>query len=141
MALLIDGFSTTVAFDSDSDVKLYEKSVMAPGIDAGGAIDITTMRNATWRTFAAKSLKTLSEASMTVSYDGSVYSEIILLLGVTDKITVTFPDGGTFEFHGFLNTFSPGSAEEGEQPEADCSIVITNATEAGVETPPVYVAG
>lgn len=140
MALLVDGFSTTITFDADNDIKLYEKSVTAPGVDQGGAIDITTMLNTNWRTFAAKTLKTLTEVSMSVSYDTVAYTEVIALIGVTDKITITFADGAFLEFYGFLNTFSPGSAEEGEQPEADCSIVITNATAAGVETAPAYTA-
>lgn len=138
MALLTDGFSTTISFAADADIKLYEKSVTVPGVDLGGAIDITTMLNTNWRTFAAKSLATLTEASFTVSYDTVAYAEVIALVGMIDIITITWPDTATLAFMGYLNTFSPGGAEEGEQPEADCTIVVTNANQAGVETAPTH---
>lgn len=136
---LDDGFSTKIAFAADPDVSFWEKSVKPPGIDGGDAIDTTTMHNTTWRTFAARALRTLTESSITVAYDPKVYDQIVALINVNGWITVHFPDGSILNFVGFLRSFEPGDNSEGAQPEATISITPTNILN-GVETAPDYSA-
>lgn len=139
MAALTDGYQTLIGFDADPTVLFYEKTVTPPGVVGGGEIDTSTMQNSTWRTRNPKALITLSEASLTVAYDPATYPEIIALVNVNNLITVTFPDGATLAFWGWLDEFTPGEHVEGEQPTADITVIPSNHN-AGVETAPAYTA-
>ena len=135
---LDDGYQTLISFAADPTVLFYEKTVTPPGVDGGGEVDTTTMLNTTWRTRNPKALISLSNASMRVAYDPETYPEIVALVNVNNLITVTFPDGDTLAFWGWLNTFVPGEHVEGEQPEAEIEIIPSNQNASGVETAPVH---
>lgn len=135
MARMDDGFSTTITLANGTT--LFEKSVTPPGLDGGGAIDTTTMRNTLYRTNSPKSLITLSESSVTVAYDPAAYSTLITALNTNQLITITFPDTSTIAFWGFLNSFTPGENTEGEQPTAELTIIPSNHDNA---SPPAEVA-
>lgn len=137
-ARLDDGYQTLISFAADPTVLFYEKTVTPPGVDGGGEVDTTTMLNSAWRTRNPKALITLSNAAMTVAYDPATYPEIVALVNVNNLITVTFPDGDTLDFWGWLNTFTPGEHQEGEQPTADIEIIPSNQNASGVETAPVH---
>lgn len=141
---LDDGFSTKIAPAADPDVSFWEKTVQPPGIDGGDAIDTTTMHNITWRTMAPRALKTLTECSVTAAYDPNLYNSILSLINLETSWTVRFPDGSTLDFFGFLKNFEPQEHQEGEQPEANITIVPTNQDPTtGAEAAPVLtnVAG
>ena len=135
---LDDGFSTVITIANLPLVKLYEKEVTPPPISGGGPIDVTTMRNMAWRTSAPKSLKTLGQVSTTVAYATEVIDLVIAQIQVNQLILVTFPDSSSFEFWGWIDSFTPSSHKEGEQPTAAMVIhpSLRNADE--VETAPVY---
>lgn len=133
-----DGFSTLVTLANAPSIKLYEKEVTPPGVSGGGANDTTTMRNTAWRTNAPKKLKSLSAMKFTAAYDPAVYDDIVANVNVNQEITVTFADGSTLKFWGWINEFTPGAAKEGEQPTADVSIEPSNRNASGAETAPVY---
>lgn len=137
MSRLDDGHQTLISFAADPTVLFYEKTVTPPGIDGGGEVDTTTMLNSAWRTRNPKALKTLTNAATTVAYDPGCYSEVIALCNVNTLITVTFPDGATVAFWGWLNTFTPNEHVEGEQPTAEITIIPSNQNASGVETAPV----
>lgn len=140
MSRLDDGFSTVISFASDTDIKLYEKSVTPPGVSGGGEVDTSTMLNTVWRTRNPKQLKTLSESSFVAAYDPAVYTEIVALVNINNLITITFPDGATLAFWGWLDEFSPGELVEGEQPTAEITIIPSNQNASGDETAPVFTA-
>lgn len=143
MAIQEDGFSTTISFSaggSGIEVFMEEKTVAPPGISGGGANDVTTMRNTAWRTNAPKQLKTLTNSTITVAWDPAIYDEILAILIVNQLLTITFPDGATVDFWGWLDEFTPGDQEEGEQPTADIVIIPSNRNEAGEEVGPDYTA-
>jgi hypothetical protein len=133
-----DGFSTTITFADNPTVKFYEKGVTPPSIEGGGANDTTTMLNTTWRTRAPKKLKTLGEMSMTAAYDPEVYDDIVGMINNNQLVTVNFPDGETLAFYGWVDNFAPGEIVEGEQPEAEVTIICSNQNDSGVETPPTF---
>jgi len=137
---LRDGYQSLVAIGADTNIKLWEKQVTPPGVEGGDAIDITTMWNYDWRTFAPRSLKTLTEMTFTAAYDPAVYDEIVAAINVNDENTVYFPDGSSITFWGYLKNFTPGANAEGAQPEATVTIVPTNEN-AGTEEPPIYASG
>lgn len=137
MARIDDGFATLITFSENSAVSFYEKTVTPPGVEGGGEVDTTTMRNTAWRTRSPKKLKTLSNGSITVAYDVAVFDEIVAMVNVNQLITVTFPDGETLSFWGWLDSFKPGEIQEGEQPTAEIEIIPSNQNSSGVEVAPV----
>lgn len=137
MSLQTDGHSTTITFAGVTSVLFVEKEVTPPGIEGGGENDTTTMANTAWRTRQPKKLKTLAPASLTVAYDPDAYTEILALINVNVPIVITFPDDETLTFYGWLDTFTPGSNVEGEQPTADITIIPSNQNSSGTETAPV----
>jgi hypothetical protein len=138
MAILTDGHPTTVTFSLNPTVPFCEKEVTPPGMQGGGANDITTMKNVTWRTMAPKNLRTLSEMSMTSAYDPSVYNDIVAMINQNQQVTVNFPDGSSVTFWGWLDDFTPGAAVEGEQPTADVTVIPSNYDDNENEVAPVY---
>lgn len=140
MSRIDDGFSTTIGFAGAPSIKFWEKEVTPPGVSGGGAVDTTTMRNEEWRTMSPKQLKTLSPAKLTVAYDPAVYTDIVAQVNVNQLITITFPDGSTLAFWGWLDEFTPGKNAEGEQPTAEVTIQPSNQNASKVETDPVYTA-
>ena len=138
MARIDDGFSTTITFEDDSSVQLWEKEVTPPGISGGGPNDTSTMRNTAWRTMAPKSLKSLTPCSFVAAYDPAVYDEIVTMLNSNQLITVTFPDDSTLAFYGWIDEFTPNANVEGAQPTANVTIQPSNQNDSGTETAPVY---
>ena len=141
MARIDDGFPTTISFADNPSVRFYEKEVTPPGIDGGGEIETTTMRNVSWRTKNPKQLRTLSECSFVAAYDPVVYNDIVSMVNVNQLITITFPDDSTLAFWGWLDSFKPGKNAEGEQPTAGVTIIPSNQDADGAEIAPVYETG
>ena len=141
---LQDGYQTLITFVSNTDIKFWERTVTPPGIDGGDPIERTTMHNTAWRTFGARSLRTLTPVSTTVTYDPAVLEEIMNvttgLLNVETTITVTFADLSTIAFYGYLQNFEPSEVSEGSDPEATITIQPTNwDPDADVEAGPTVV--
>ena len=137
MSRIDDGHSTLVTFANYPSVKLWEKEVTPPGVSGGGENDTTTMHNTAWRTRSPKQLKTLSSASFTAAYDPAVFSDIVSMVNENQQITVTFADGQTLTFWGWLDEFSPQRAQEGSQPTCEITIIPSNQNASNVETAPV----
>lgn len=142
---LDDGHPTTISFTGGftagaGALLMYEKELTPPGIEGGGANDTTTMRNSTWRTRSPKKLITLADAGIVVAYNPEVFDEMVAMVNVNNEITITFPDGSTLAFWGWIDSFVPNACVEGEQPTADVTIVPSNQNAAGVETAPVLTA-
>ncbi len=140
---LPDRHSTLITFATNDVIKFWEKSVTPPGIDGGDAVETHTMHNTVWRTMASRTLQTMTEASASVAYDPATYDEIIALINVETTITVTFADGSTLAFFGYLRTFEPDECVEGTQPTATITIQPTNrdtVTPFAEEGPVIYDA-
>ncbi len=135
-----DGFSTTVDFSLAPSVTFWEKTVTPPGVQGGGANDITTMRNTRYRTMAPKKLVTLSEMNLTVAYDPACLDDIMDMIQINGEITLNFPDGSTWVFWGWLDEFTPGENAEGSQPTATVKIIPSNMDDSLAEIAPVYAA-
>lgn len=133
-----DGFSTIYTFSANGAVAFYERETTPPGVDGGGANDTTNMRNTEWRTRAPKKLKTLSDAGTTVMWKSEAFEDVVDMVNVNQLITLTFPDGSTLAFWGWLNKFTPNAHKEGEVATAMVEIIPSNQNGSGVETGPVY---
>lgn len=133
-----DGYATFYEFAESSSVLFRERSVTPPGIDGGDEIDTTTMRNLKWRTRQPRQLLSLTESSVTVSYDPEIYSDILDMINVNQLVTITFPDGSQLAFWGFVKNFTPGENTEGEFPTATITVVPTNQDNDALEVDPVF---
>ena len=88
----------------------------------------------------ARSLKTLTPVSTTATYDPDVYNEIESAINVETTITVTFADGSTIAFFGYLQNFEANEVSEGEDPECTITFQPTNwDPAANVEAGPTVV--
>ena len=134
---LDDGQATRLTFATDPDVSIWEKAVQPPSLSGGGAIETTTFLNTVYRTRAPKSLLSLEDMSFTAAYAPSVYNDMIAMMNVNQLITITFSDASSLAFYGFVDEFAPQEVAEGEQPEAECTVIPT-LQNAGVETAPVF---
>lgn len=138
---LDDGFTTKITMSADATIEFWEKTVQPPSVDGGDAIETTTMHNTIWRTFAPGPLLSLGEVSVTAAYDPDVYAAIVAQLNDEQTITVTFADGTTIAFFGFMRTFEPQEVTSGEQPEANIVFQPTNYDRTNhVEAAPVLTA-
>lgn len=140
MARIDDGHPTLIQFSLDPDVKLWEKTIKPPGLDAGGPNDTTTMRNIRWRTRQPKKLITMTPLTGTFAYDPVVYDELEAMLGINQLLTVLFADGSSVAAWGWLDKFEPGDSAEGGQPTASVTVEFSNQNDSQVETGPVYTA-
>ncbi len=123
---LADGYQSLITFANDPDISIWEKSITPPAVDGGDTIEQTTMHNSVWRTMKPRALATLADSTFTGAYDPDIYDEILAILNQEDTVTVTFPDGSTLAFFGYLRLFTPNELTEGEQPDAVVTITPTN---------------
>lgn len=141
MARIDDGHQTLITIGAGSTAPyMWEKTVTPPGVEGGGENDITTMHNTTWRTRSPKQLKTLSPMSCRVTYDPQLYSKLAAAVNVNNEITITWPDGSTLKFWGWLDSFKAAELQEGAPGEADITIIPSNQNGSGGETAPVWTA-
>lgn len=134
---LDDGYQTLISFANAPSVKFYEKTVTPPGMDAGGEVDVTTMRNVKYRTRNPKHLITSTNISATVAWDPAAYNDVVSMIHVNQLITITLPDASTVAIWGWLDKFTPGEHREGEQPTATIDIIPSNQDNAQTEQQPV----
>ena len=138
---LQDGFSTLIGFANDPTIKLKEMQVTPPGVSAGKAIDLTSMRNTTLRTASAARLKTLTNGKINCQYDPKMLQDCLSMVGVNQLITVTFPDNSTWAFWGWLDSMIPAALEEGKLPTAEVVLIPSNHNLSGAEVDAIYTAG
>lgn len=139
---LIDGYQTRIAFSLAPTAGFWEKTIKPPALDGGEKIPQTTMRNSALRTFAPRSLYELSDFTSTGAYDPDMYNVFRSLVNQKlGSVTITWPDGSTLDFYGFLQKFEPADLAEGTQPEATITVVVTNFDKANnVEAAPVFTS-
>ncbi len=138
---LEDGYQTLVTFSANTTISFWEKTVTPPGMDGGDAIEQSTMHNVRWRTFAARSLITLTEGKVKAAYDPNLYNQLLTNLNQPGTFTITFPDGSTLAFFGYLRMAQQAELVEGTQPEIDITIQPTNFDPVGkVEADPVLTS-
>jgi hypothetical protein len=137
MARFDDGFATLISLGGTN---FWEKTVTPPGVEGGGAVETSTMRNVAWRTKNPKKLKSMTDSSFTAAFASAAYTTILAQINVNQEIVITFPDESTLTFWGWLDSFVPGEFAEGEQPTADCTIICSNQDADGDEIAPVQAA-
>lgn len=128
-----EGYQSLIAFAADPDLTFWETVVGAPGIDGGDPVPTTTMHNTTVRTKAPRSLKEHTPFQVQGKFASGTIDEVYALINVNGWITVKWPDETQYSFPGYLKSFQPGQAQEGNPLEGTIEIVPTGQI-ASVET-------
>lgn len=140
MAFIRNGFSTQISLSALAfTATVVEKTVTPPGIEGGGPINITNMRNLRWRTQVPKSLLTLKNLLLTVQYDPAFYGAHPAVMQVIQLVTIQFPDASTLVFWGWMEDITPQELKEGEEPLANW-VICPSLYHNGTEVAPVYAA-
>lgn len=132
------GFTLSHADYPNLFLSIDPTELTPPGIDGGDATDITTQSNTNVRTKEPRSLKEITDGSLTVAYDPAVLSDLMNAVNDNGLLTLTFPDGSSWAFYGYFKDFSPGAMNEEDMPTADITVVVTNVDNDGGEQVPVY---
>jgi len=137
-AKLRDGYRVLYAFALDPDVCIYEKTGTPPGYDGGDPTDTTTFHNTQVRTKAPRTLIDVTNGKFKGTYHPLAYNQILALINQEGSITCHLPNGDTVDFYGYLKSFAPQEISEGQQPEAEFEIIVTNTDASGNEVVPNY---
>ena len=124
--MLEHGFKALVTLEIDPDISFWEKTVKPPGLDGGEKIDITTMHNLLWKTYAAQKLMEATDMTGTCAYAPEVLEQIKSVINVATMVWIMFSDGDYWGIPGFLRMFDPQEIQIGQQPEASYTISFTN---------------
>lgn len=139
--MLNTGYQTLVTIKSDPNIEFSEIGVTPPSIMGDDEVETTTQHNTTWRTFAPRTLMTLGEFQVRARYDPVIYSSIPVVVNLNTTITITFPDGCTLAFYGFVKGVEFDEMVEGTPPECTVTIKPTNQDPTDcTEQAPVYTA-
>lgn len=142
MGIIKDAHGTVITFASNNAVKMEPFQTTPPGVDGGAALPATTHENTAVHTDCPQILYRITEGGLQVYFDPAVLPEILALVNQNQAITVTFKDGSTWTFWGWLRTFVPDPFVSGQRATATVAISISNLNNADpqVETAPAYAA-
>lgn len=135
-----EGFSNKITLAANPTIAFWEKDAQPPGLEGGEPIPQTTQFNVAVHTKWPRTLYDVEPISCNVAYSPNVIAQIMALINKNDVITVTFGDGGTICFWGYLRSFKAAQMKEGEQPMAVVVFVPTNLDSSYVEQVPVETA-
>jgi hypothetical protein len=114
--------------------------VKPPGFDGGEPIKTTTMHNQVVHTKAPQVLIDVTPVSGVCTYDPKSLADIRAQINVNQSITTWYPDYSAVAFWGYLQKFEPTDNSDTTQPEANFTIIPTNADLSQVEQLPLYFA-
>lgn len=123
---LQSGHSTKITIALNPTISFWEKTVSGGGVNTGDKIDITTMFNTRYATFAPQPLLEPEDITATCAYDPNVLTQLNSVAGVETTLTVTHPDGSTEAWYGFIMSAVRGENTRGEQPTIEVTFGVSN---------------
>jgi len=127
-----EGYQSLIAFAADPDLSFWETVVGAPGVDGGDPVPLTTMHNTALHTLAPRHLKRMTPFQVQGKFGIGTLDQVFALINVNGWITINWPTGRV-SFPGYLKSFQPAQAQEGNPLEGSIEIVPTMQIN-GVET-------
>ena len=111
------------------------------GFAARDAIDNTCLSNTEFITKQPQTLKESADMPFTALWDPSKTAAALETeMNDNKALSMVIPSVGTIVFYGFLQSAEVSEAAVGDRWEISGNIVITNMTDSGVETGPVFTA-
>ncbi len=136
-----EGFSCKIAFSADPDVSFWETVVGAPGLEGGDPVPLTTMFNQTYHTVSPRKLIRLTPFQVQGKFNVTTFDQLRALINDRDGwVSLNWPDDSRYSFPGYLKSFQPAQAQEGNPLEGTIEIVPTMQID-GVETDPMTDEG
>lgn len=123
---LKDGFKSFYTFAAAPKLSVFETEVTPIGGDMGEKINTTTMWNNTVVTYAAGQLIDFTDGAFVGAYDPKVVTQLIAQLGVEQAITITYSNGDTECFYGYLKSYAKNSMVRNGMPTMNLTVVATN---------------
>lgn len=151
MALLVDGYKTTI--NLTADLVVLEIEVTPPAIDGGEPIPQDHMQSGFLSIFFPRKRRRLAPFTLMVAWNSFAYNQItqsvtpnavagmIASVNKNQSMTITFSDGATLSFWGFVSKFEPGTMKDGERPTATLTIVPSLLDCYNIIRTPIYTAG
>jgi len=130
MAILTNGFSTTVTFGSMSTSASgdFEVIDLKPfGIDGGAKIEVTTMSSTTRERFVPRSLYEITPMEITCACETTFLTGVLANINVSQSITLNFPDGTNWTGTGWISKFEPGTFTKNERPTFSVTVEFSGA--------------
>jgi len=126
------------------DVTFSEKSIKPPSVATTGKLDTSSSSNTATGTVGTTTLKTfipslfseMGDASASVLYDPVETTAIYALVGITNPVVITWADGATLSFTGWLASFEPDDGDTIDATgamSANITIVSSGAIPVGAE--------
>lgn len=138
---LREGFHAKITLAANTTISFWEKTVDPPGLDGGPPIDQTTQFNTLYRTKWPRTLIDVNAINIPdAAYDPNLYTQVLTIINTNTVITVSFQDGSTLAFYGYLQSFNPNPQREGEQPSCSLVFVPTNMDSSYAEQAPVMTS-
>jgi hypothetical protein len=141
MSILKDGYKVTITLGGPGANLYGEIEITPPEIDGRGGIDMTSMRNLAWVTMAPKSLKQLNPVNAKLMFDPSLIPAVYARVQRNTLFTITFPDGATLTFWGWIDKMTHDPLKESERPTLTVVIQPSNLNSQCQEAGPVFTAG
>ena len=137
--MIKDGHNSLITLSNIPNAPFWERSVKPFGYEGGDGIDITTMHSEVLRQTAPRSLITTSPISGTCGYDPARLDIIRGQINKEQTVTIAWKSGDAAAAYGFLKSFQPSDNKEGDLPQAQFEIVLTNTDPiTGEEELPVF---
>jgi len=127
-----EGYQSLITFAADPDLDFWEQAVAGPGIDGGEPVPTHSMHNTSFRTRAPRNLKELTPFQCSGKFASGTPDQVDALINTNGWVTVKWPDGTQYSFPGFLKSWTPQQAQEGNPLVCTIEIVPTMQI-AGVE--------
>lgn len=135
---LKNGHPTKCTFSMDPDCEFWEVTVKPPAADGGEPVPQTTMHNVLAHTKAPRTLVDYGDTLVTAAWDPIMYTRAKEMINKEQTITITFRDGSTLCYYGYLRSVDPAELAEGAPPRISMVVVSTNADPTtGAEELPV----
>lgn len=115
-------------------------SISGIGFADPGKIENTCLNNTEYKTFQPPKLKEIADIAFTAFQKEDDFDDIEAEIQDNQEITITMTGVGSIVFYGYLASWDVAETGVGEPRTASGSIVVTNVTDAGVETAPSYSA-
>lgn len=151
MAILLDGFKTTLTLFTDS--LSFEIEVTPPAIDGGEPIPQDHMRSGFLSVFFPRKRQKLGPLTLLVAWDSFNYYQVtqniapgsinspVATVNKNQFMSIVFSDGSVLGFWGAVTKFEPGAMKDGERPTATIIVMPTLMNCSGVVMTPTFTAG
>jgi len=116
----ITAHDTTVVFGTSAFAATL-LGLTPPGAERG-SYDTSTLATSAWMTQAAADLAKAKNLKMHIEFDPTTYPPIT---AAAETITITWSDGSTWVFTGFIVDYSPTDGVSGERMEGDVEVAVS----------------